>query len=127
MDVSAVRREFRPVVDPLARAAPTRREREDAAGSDDRRDDQPPPHRPRSPVPPPSRHVDPCEGVAERATSGLDNPRPRAAADVDGTVSEELWIPGWVRLAYASRARRGWFLPASTMLAGYGDEDDERK
>ncbi|MGH2686457.1 MAG: hypothetical protein ACRDJP_13415 [Actinomycetota bacterium] len=56
---------------------------------------------------------DPSEAVAERMRAGIDTTR----------TSDELWIPAWVRVAYAARARRGWFLPAPTDLAGYGEEE----
>jgi hypothetical protein len=63
--------------------------------------------------------LDPSEGVAERAGAGVD----RAAATDAADGSQELWIPAWVRVAYAARARRGWFLPAPSQLAGYSDDE----
>src|SRR4051812_15167880 len=56
------------------------------------------------------RHVDPSEGVAERASSGID--RLPVVAPSPPRESNQLWIPAWVRATYASRARHGWFLPA---------------
>ena len=69
--------------------------------------------RPSLPAPEPERRVDPSEALSERVRSGIDSTR----------TSEELWIPAWARVAYAARARRGWFLPAPTDLAGMSDED----
>jgi len=124
MDVSAVIREVEPAVDPLARAAPVRRRGEDAPQPRSERHDQPAPQRAPLPAPPPAtRHIDPSEGVAERASAGLDHSSATARARDAGASSEELRLPGWVRLTYASRARRGWFLPAPTDLAGYGEEE----
>jgi hypothetical protein len=128
MDVSAVIREVEPAVDPSARTAPVRRRREDAPQPRNERHADP--STDRAPAPPPrTRHIDPHEGVAERASAGINqraNARVAEAA-ADPASSEELWIPGWVRITYASRARRGWFLPAPTTLAGYGEEDDVKQ
>ena len=124
MDVSAVIRQVEPAVDPLAKTAPVRRRGEDAPRPRSERHDQPAPQRAPLPVTRgAARHIDPSEGVAERASAGLDHSRVAARARDAGASSEELRLPGWVRITYASRARRGWFLPAPTDLAGYGDED----
>ena len=93
------------------------------------------PHRP--PVAPPFDHVvqtrrraaEAAEAIAERAAAGFARSEGRdAAAALDSAgKAEELWIPSWVRVQYAARARKGWFLPAPTDLAGYGEEDDAQR
>ena len=67
------------------------------------------------------RHVDVTRAVAERVVANIDKPKSAEAAP----ASSELWIPTWVRAAYAARARRGWFLPPPAALAGYADEDQK--
>src|SRR5688572_24992571 len=81
----------------------------------------PPPKRP--PPPPAGRVVDASEALAERARTGLD--RPSVLAPPPPSEATEVWIPAWVRAQYAARARRGWFMPAPTLLAGYVDHDDD--
>ena len=91
-----------------------------------------PPHQP--PAQPPLDHVvqarrraaEAAEAIAERAAAGFARAEGRdAAAAMDSAgKGQELWIPSWVRVQYAARARKGWFLPAPTDLAGYGEEDD---
>ena len=85
-----------------------------------------PPEAPTRPPAPPAAHqraVDPSEALAERLHTGLD--RPSALAPPPPSEATEVWIPAWVRAQYAARARRGWFMPAPTLLAGYVDHDDD--
>jgi hypothetical protein len=75
----------------------------------------------------PDHRVDPLEAYAERAKAGIDRASPSAPAPPDAAIDErakDVWIPAWVRAQYASRARKGWFLPPLTLLAGYGDGED---
>ena len=70
----------------------------------------------------PERTFDPAEGVAERLGAGVDKLQAESHAATADPPSQELWIPAWVRSTYASRARKGWFMPAPQALAGYSDE-----
>ena len=125
MDVSAVTREVEPVVDPAAMTAPARRRGQDAPEPRSERHDAPLAERAPAPAPARVRQIDPSEGVAERAsaTYELAKRHARESSGDSAATAEELYIPGWVRITYASRARRGWFLPAPTTLAGYGEDE----
>lgn len=125
MDVSAVIREVESSVEPSTMAAPVRRRGGEAPEARGERHD--PPLADRAPAPPPRpRQIDPSEGVAERASLEYEMAKRhvRDANPEAGATAEELYIPGWVRITYAARARRGWFLPAPTTLAGYGEEEN---